>query len=351
MDSEAFRNGNNKFNPKIIFLILGIGLLLTIFLSLLIGTYELSISEVWGIIITRIPTIGDSISEQFSEISKTVIWQVRFPRIVTGMLVGAALGAAGVTVQGIFRNPLAEPYTVGVASGAAVGAVVVIYLGLVAYGSYILPLVSFFVAMVTIFAVYKIAETDGKIPVGTLLLAGIAVSLFLQAILSVFMYLAGEELQQMVFWVMGGLWGRNWTHVLLSAGPIILGIFGIFLYSKDLDAMLLGDESAQHLGVKVEESKKILLILSALVTAAAVAVSGVIGFVGLIIPHILRILVGPRHKTLLPASVFGGAIFLVWADNIARVLPAVGEVPVGIITALAGGPFFIYLLKRRKYSY
>ena len=342
---------DRKNNWKLIVVGLVLALIFTIFLSSGIGPVWIPLPDVGGIILDRIPLLSRLVSGPFSEVSETIVMNLRLPRIIIGVLVGAALGVAGAAVQGIFRNPMAEPYTVGVSSGAALGAIVVIFFGMTIAGTYTLPIVSFLFALGTILTVYRIAKVDGKIPVGILLLSGIAISLFLQAIVSTFMYMAGEELQRMVFWIMGGLWGRNWTHVQMILPPILLGTLGIFSFSKDLDAMLLGEESAQHLGVRVERTKKYLLILASVVTAAAVAVSGVIGFVGLIIPHIMRILVGPRHRILFPASAFGGAIFLVWADNLARVLPTVGELPVGIITALAGGPFFIYLLKKKKYSY
>jgi len=328
-----------------------VALVVTIILSAGIGPVRISFSEVARIIMDRIPLLGRLVSETFHGISEDIVLQIRLPRILTGVLVGAALGTAGTAIQGIFRNPMAEPYTVGVSAGSALGAVTVIYFGLAVFGRYTLPILSFLFAVGTIFLIYNIAQVDGNIPIGILLLSGIAVSLFLQAIVSTFMYMAGEELQQMVFWMMGGLWGRDWIHVQMILPPIALGSIGIYTFSRGLDAMMLGKEPAQHLGIRVERMKKILLILASIITASAVAVSGIIGFVGLIIPHIMRILVGPKHRILFPTAALGGGIFLVWADNLARMLPAVGEVPVGIITAMAGGPFFIYLLKRRKYSY
>ncbi len=352
MEKESVKSMGERFvNWKLTVTGLGVALLLTIIVSAIIGPVRVSSFGVLRIILNRIPLLNQLVSGTFSEVSEAIVLHIRLPRILTGVLVGAALGMAGTTIQGIFRNPMAEPYTVGVSSGAALGAVVVIYFGLSALGSYVIPVVSFLFALGTIFLVYNVAKIEGKIPVGILLLSGIAVSLFLQAIVSVFMYMAGEELQQMVFWIMGGLWGRNWLHVQMILPPIVLGSIGIYTFSRGLDAMLLGEESAQHLGIRVERMKKILLILASIVTASAVAVSGIIGFVGLIIPHVMRILVGPKHRILFPTAALGGAIFLVWADNLARVIPAGGEIPVGIITALAGGPFFIYLLRKKKYSY
>ncbi len=328
-----------------------IGLVFTVFLSSAMGSANISASTVVKIILNKVPVVGSFISESFPTTAVNIVLKIRLPRIIAGVLVGIALGVAGTTVQGIFRNPMAEPYTVGVSSGAALGAVLVIFYDLSIFGLYTIPLLSFISAIGTIFLVYNIAKVDGEVPVGILLLSGIAVSLFLQAVVSIFMYSAGEELHQMVFWLMGGLWNRNWTHVQMVLPPVLLGSIIIYTFSRGLDAMLLGEEPAQHLGIKVERLKKILLVLAAMITASAVAISGIIGFVGLIVPHIMRILVGPDHRILFPASALGGGIFLVWADTLARTIPATGQLPVGIVTALAGAPFFIYLLRRKKYSY
>ncbi len=338
-------------NWKWIMIALVTALVVTIIFSSAIGPADISPSEVLKIVLNKIPFLGDLVSHSLPRTAVNIVLNIRLPRIIVGALVGIALGVAGTTVQGIFRNPMAEPYTVGVSAGAALGAATVIFYDLSLLGVYTIPIMSFLFALGTIFLVYNIAKVNGEVPVGILLLSGIAVSLFIQALVSVLMYTAGGKLHQMVFWMMGGLWNRNWTHVQMILPPILLGSVAIFTFSRGLDAMLLGEESAQHLGIKVERLKKILLILSALITAAAVSVSGIIGFVGLIIPHIMRILVGPDHRILFPSAALGGGIFLVWSDTLARTIPAGGQIPVGIITALAGGPFFIYLLKRKKYSY
>ncbi|KXB06564.1 hypothetical protein AKJ52_02055 [candidate division MSBL1 archaeon SCGC-AAA382C18] len=327
------------------------GLVATIIISSTLGAVDISPLTVVKIVLNRVPLIDGLISQSFPARAVNIVISIRLPRIITGVLVGAALGVAGTTVQGIFRNPMAEPYTVGISAGAALGAVTVIFYDLGFFGAYTIPFVSFFFAVGTILLVYNIAKVDGEVPVGILLLSGIAVSLFLQALVSIFMYTAGEELHQMVFWLMGGLWNRNWIHVQMILPPILLGSVVIYTFSRGLDAMLLGEESAQHLGIRVERLKKILLIIAAMVTASAVAVSGIIGFVGLIIPHIMRILVGSDHRILFPTAALGGGIFLAWADTLARTIPVAGQLPVGIITSLAGAPFFVYLLRRKKYSY
>ena len=279
---------------------------------------------------------------------EVIIFQIRLPRIFLGILVGLSLATAGTALQGLFKNPMADPYIIGIASGAAVGAVLSILVLPPIFSVYTTPIMAFLGALFTIFLVYNIAKVGGKIPVDTLLLTGIAVSLFLGAVLSFMMSIAGEALHSIFFWIMGGLWLASWTQVKIIVLPVLVCFGLIYLFAKDLNAMLLGDESAQTLGINVENAKRNLLVLSAFITAAAVSFTGTIGFVGLIIPHITRILVGPDHRILFPASVLVGGIFLVWTDALARLL---GEMPVGILTAFFGAPFFIYLLKKRKRGY
>ncbi len=271
-----------------------------------------------------------------------IISQIRLPRIILAALVGSALAVAGAAMQGLFKNPMADPYVIGISSGAAFGASIAIVVHLS------VPVFAFLFAAGTAFLVYNIAKKNGRVPVETLLLSGIAVAAFFSAMTSLVMYLAGEDLHQIVFWLMGGLWGSDWGKVTVAAPFIFLGTIGIFVFSRDLNAMLLGEEHAQHLGIEVENVKKILLVLVSLITGIAVAVSGIIGFVGLIIPHIARLVVGPDHRILIPVSALIGAISLVWADTLARTIISPTELPVGIITAFFGAPFFIYLLRRKR---
>lgn len=334
-----------------ILVVLVIALIATIILSSTIGTGNISLTLGTKMIISEIPILNNFLSQSFSESTKTIFLDFRLPRIIVGILVGSALSVAGVTIQGIFRNPMAEPYTVGVSAGASLGAVTAISYGLGFLGVLTLPLMSFIFSMVSIFIVYNIAKVNGKLPVGILLLAGITMSFFLSSITQFLEYTAGEQLHNMVFWIMGGLWNRSWTHVQIVLPPVILGSIGIYYYSRGLNTILLGEESSHQLGIEVEKMKKILIVLASLITAAAVSVSGIIGFVGLIIPHTMRILVGADHRILIPSSALAGGVFLVWADNIARTIITPEELPVGIITAIAGAPFFVYLLKKRKYSF
>lgn len=280
------------------------------------------------------------------ETSRTIVLTIRLPRILLGAIVGVSLAAAGAVMQGFFRNPMADPSIIGVSSGAAVGAVAAITLSAALPVGLNLHTAAFLTGLVTAFGVYLIATENGRTPVATLLLAGVAVQTFLGAVISYMLVQSGQSLQRAVFWLMGHLHNATWGEVgasMIAAPPLLLVLFA---YSRDLNVLLLGEEDAQTLGIEVERTKQILLGVSALITAAAVAVSGVIGFVGLIVPHMMRLLVGPDHRILLPTSALAGGAFLVLADTFARSGPA--ELPVGIVTAALGAPFFLYLLRRRE---
>ncbi len=338
------------FHWKLIITYLTVILGLTVVLATTLGAARISPLVVLKILMAKLPLINNLVIPTWSIGEATIILQIRLPRIILGMLVGAALGIAGTAMQGLFKNPMADPYIMGISSGAALGAIFTIVFGLTIFGMYTIPLIAFVGAVAAIFLVYNIASVRGKLPVSTLLLAGIAVTLFLSAIISFLMYTAGEKLHGIVFWLMGGLWGRNWNHVMMAFPFICFGSILIYIFARDLNVILLGEEPAQHLGIEVEALKKIIILSTSLITAAAVSVSGIIGFVGLVIPHIMRILVGPDHRVLLPSSALVGGIFLIWADTLARTIIAPTEIPVGIITALFGAPFFIYLLRTRKRS-
>ncbi|MFB6086762.1 MAG: vitamin B12 ABC transporter permease BtuC [Halodesulfurarchaeum sp.] len=277
-----------------------------------------------------------------SQTTTTIVWAVRMPRIVLGALVGFALAVAGSVMQGFFRNPMADPSIIGVSTGAAVGAVAAIVLP-IPIG---LRPAAFVTGLLAAFGVYLIASENGRTPVATLLLAGVAVQTFLGAVISFMLTMGGQSLEQAVYWLMGHLHNATWDEVEFA----MLFVPALFLvlawYSRDLNVLLLGEEDAATLGIEVERTKRILLGVSSLITAAAVAVSGVIGFVGLIVPHMMRLVVGPDHRILLPTSAIAGAGFLVATDTIARTWA--GEIPVGIVTAALGAPFFLFLLRRRE---
>jgi iron complex transport system permease protein len=274
-----------------------------------------------------------------------IVVEVRLPRVLLAALVGLSLAAAGTVMQGFFRNPMADPSIVGVSSGAAVGAVASIVFPLALPFGLELQTAAFLGAVVTAFVVYLVATEGGRTPVATLLLAGVAVQTFLGAVVSYLLLHAGESLDRVVYWLMGHLGGATWGDVRFAAVAVPLVVL-LVPYARDLNVLLLGEADAHGLGIEVERVKRVLLAVSALVTAAAVAVAGVIGFVGLVVPHVLRLVVGPDHRVLLPTSALAGAAFLVVADTVARSGPA--EVPVGIVTAAVGAPFFVYLLRRRE---
>ncbi|MFD1587516.1 vitamin B12 ABC transporter permease BtuC [Halorientalis brevis] len=276
--------------------------------------------------------------------SEVIVRQVRLPRIALAAVVGFALAGAGAVMQGFFRNPMADPSIIGVSSGAAVGAVATIAFPLaVPVG---LQPAAFLGALAAAFGVYLIANDGGRTPVATLLLAGVAVQTLLGAAVSYMLLHAGESMRQAVYWLMGHLHASTWAEVELTFPLAVLAFAVLLAYARDLNVLLLGEVDAQTLGIDVERTKRILLALSSVMTAAAVAVAGIIGFVGLIVPHVMRLLVGPDHRVLLPTSALAGAAFLVATDTLARSGPA--EVPVGIVTAALGAPFFLYLLRTRE---
>jgi len=277
-----------------------------------------------------------------SESGERIVRQIRLPRIVLGGVVGFALAAAGTVMQGFFRNPLADPSIIGVSSGAAVGAVAAI----VFVVALPLPLMAFAGALLAAFAVYAIATQNGETPVATLLLAGVAIQTFLGAVISFLLVRSGESLREAMLWLMGHLDNSTWAEVEVTLPLAILTVGVLYAYAHDLNVLLLGEADAHALGIEVERTKRLLLALASVVTAAAVAVAGVIGFVGLIVPHVMRLLVGPDHRILLPTSALAGASFLVAADTLAR--SGAAEIPVGIVTAAVGAPFFLYLLRRRE---
>ena len=276
--------------------------------------------------------------------TQIIVGQLRLPRIMLGATVGFALAAAGTVMQGFFRNPMADPSIIGVSSGASVGAVAaIVFPAVVPLG---LRPAAFTTALIAAFAVYAVATEDGRTPVATLLLAGVAVQTFLGAVTSYLLVMSDESLREAMYWLMGHLHGKTWAEVELALPPVLLAFLVLLAYARDLNVLLLGEEDAHALGVSVERTKRLLLALSSVVTAAAVAVTGIIGFVGLIVPHVMRLLVGPDHRILLPASALAGASFLVVADTVAR--SGAAELPVGIVTAAVGAPFFLYLLRDRE---
>jgi iron complex transport system permease protein len=289
--------------------------------------------------------------------AELIIWQVRMPVVVGAALVGAALAVAGVLFQGMLRNPLADPYLMGTSSGAALGAAIAFVLPFdTVYGSLfsLTPLLAFAGAMLSVLLVYSIARVGGKTPVVTLLLAGVVVNAVLVAFQTLILTISPHAqfgIQALFNWLSGGISVTSWPPVGIVA-VLILGAIGLaWALAGMLDAFALGEESAAYLGLNVERRKLLIIVIGSLLTGAAVSISGLIGFVGLVTPHMMRLLLGPRHRLLLPASALGGAIFLVLADLLGRTIIAPAVLPVGVFTALVGAPFFLFLLRRSKSEY
>ncbi|MEW6082026.1 MAG: iron chelate uptake ABC transporter family permease subunit [Bacillota bacterium] len=342
-----------RFGGTQVIIAAALALLVSVFLGVTIGAVRVSVAEVLGILARDILGIGVGPSHVFREpegLKASIILQIRLPRVVLSGLVGASLAVAGATFQGIFRNPMADPFVIGVSSGASLGAVLAIVLGLQAgfLGLGAVPLMAFTGALGSILLVYSISRVQGRLPVLTMLLAGIAVGSFLSALVSLAVYFSNQQIHQVVFWLMGGFSGATWQYVRLAVPYVAVGCAACLVYARDLNAMVLGEDTAVHLGVDTEWVKRALLGAASLLTATAVATSGLIGFVGLIVPHVIRLVAGPDHRVLIPASALAGAAFLVTADAMARTVIAPTELPVGILTSMFGGPFFIYLLRRRK---
>jgi iron complex transport system permease protein len=278
-----------------------------------------------------------------------ILFQLRLPRVLLAALVGAALATAGAVFQGLFRNPLADPAIIGVSSGAALGAIVVtLGGGGAALAGLGVPVVAFLGALATGLAVYRLSRVGPTVQVATLLLAGIAVAAIVSAAISLVMTLSGQDVRSIYFWLLGGLGARGWPSLEAATPLVAAGVAGAMLFVGDLNLSALGEERAGQLGLEVERFKRLMLATGSLLAAAAVSVSGLIGFVGLMTPHILRTVIGPDHRRLIPASVLGGAVFMVLADLVARTVISPQEIPVGAVTAILGGPFFLYLLRRQR---
>lgn len=344
---------NRSLQRRAIVFVLLAALGLAIILCTTIGPAGIAFTDVLAMLVRRVPLIGSLIPRvEWPANYEVIIFQMRLARVVLAALVGAGLAASGVVLQGLLVNPMADPYILGISQGAALGATVaMLSFGgtIIALGIYAVPLAAFLCGLATSIIVYHLARVGNRMQMSTLLLAGIAAGLFLSSITSYLMISSGQNAHQILFWLVGGFAGRGWDHVKILLPYILTGYFLMHLYARQMNIILLGEEPAQHLGIDVEKMKKVLLAAATLTTAAAVSVSGVIAFVGLIIPHAVRILAGPDHRVLLPASALTGAVFLVLADALARVVAAPEEIPVGIITALCGGPFFIYLLRKRNH--
>lgn len=338
-----------KYYRRIFFVLIAL-LFLVIIFSCSIGAADLTMGDALKIILQKTPFIGPKLVKNPIEGSAiSIVWKIRMPRILLACIVGGALALSGASYQGLFKNPMAESFVLGVSAGAALGGTIGMILdipGILGLGG--TGFMAFVGALLTTLLVYQLGRTGGRVSMTSLLLAGIAVNFMLSATISLLMIFNRQRMENIVMWTMGSFVNATWDKVLLAYITIIAGMIVTRFYARDLNILLLGEEQAKNLGVEVEKTKKILLALSSFIAAIAVSVSGIIGFVGLIIPHAVRLITGPDHRVVLPYGTIVGAIFLVIADTLARTLVSPMEIPVGIITALAGAPFFLYLLAKNR---
>jgi iron complex transport system permease protein len=331
----------------LLFSVLSVALVAMIIVSAGRGQLHVPADEVLGSVLHKLGIdIGPMPHQPQGD---ATLWTVRFPRIVLGVFVGAALASAGALMQGVFGNPLAEPGVVGVSTGAAVAAAFVIVFQVSLVGAWTVPLFAFVGGLITTVSVYLLSRSNGRTEVVTLVLTGIAVNAICSAGLALMLFLADTQArEEIVFWQLGSLNGTRWVYVGAVVPFVALGLIGALLVAKRLDVLALGDRAARHVGIDVERLRMISIVLVALLTAAAVSFAGIIGFVGLVVPHLVRMAVGPAHRVLVPASALGGALLLVCADLFARTAVTYAELPIGMLTALVGGPFFFWLLRRTR---
>ncbi|MFG2622394.1 FecCD family ABC transporter permease [Streptomyces sp. NPDC048507] len=326
-------------------LLLVAALLVLAVVSAGVGAYRIPTGDVLASVQHRLGLGGAPLDR----VGESVLWNVRLPRVVLALLVGSSLGCAGALMQGVFGNPLAEPGVIGISAGAAVGAVAAIGLGLSFFGNWTITACAFVAGLVTVGAVYLLSRNGGRTEVVTLILTGIAVNAFAGALIGLFVFFADSgQVNQITFWQLGSLAQATWPKVLAVLPCALAGLLVAPFYARRLDLLALGERPARHLGIDVERLRLALILVVALLTAAAVAVAGVITFVGLLVPHLLRMANGPGHRFLVPGSALAGAVVLAGGDLAARTVAAPAELPLGVLTALIGSPFFFWLLRRTR---
>ena len=338
------------FSIRLVFITLALGLLLAISLSLSLGPVAMSLDTPWRVLLSRLglPLLVEPQAQ-------LIIEQIRLPRTLLGLAAGGVLALCGVAMQGLFRNPLADPGLIGVSSGAALGAALMIVLGAGLGGlapewsPYLLSASAFAGGLLVTSVVYRLGRKQGRVDVATMLLAGVALAALAGALIGLLQYLADDAtLRTLTFWNLGSLNGASYSRLWPLLAIALLVLVSLPRSASALNALLLGESEARHLGVDVERLKRRLILLTALGVGAAVAACGMIGFVGLVVPHLMRLLLGPDHRTLIPASMLAGASLLLLADVLARLLVAPAEMPIGVLTALIGAPFFLYLLVKGR---
>jgi iron complex transport system permease protein len=336
-------------NKSTAYILAAVFLVVAMLMGISIGTVSVPIFDIFSIVggnVFHLP-----LDESINPVHSNIVMNIRLPRVILAGLVGASLAIAGASFQGLLRNPLADPYTLGVSSGASVGAVITLFFGvsLPFAGLFTLPLLSIIFAFLTIIIVLLFARRiDRGMKVETIILTGIIFSSFLGALISLMIALTGDELRQIIGWLMGSVSMRGWDYIVIIFPFFLVGSLLLLINGRELNAMSFGEEKAQHIGVNVQRRKMLVLIAGSILSGAAVAVSGTIGFVGLVIPHLTRLLWGPDHRHLLPLSLLTGSGFLILADLLARTIIAPTELPIGVITSIIGAPVFAIILMNRR---
>ena len=346
---------NKKNTVHIFFLSLFVILVFLLILYVVIGPVQININQSTEIILSYFKLISDE-NISFNQIQKMVLLDIRIPRLILAILVGAGLGMSGAILQGLFRNPLIDPGFIGVSSGAAVGALFAIMFSQFFYfyfdtniSNFLLPILAMSGSFITTFIIYRISKSAYKTNIMTMLLAGIAVNALSGSIIGLFINFTSDlELRSFTFWTLGGLDTADWQVVSIVALFILSSIIFIYSIRNKLDIFMLGDAQAHHLGVNVESLKKIIILFSAIIVGISVAFCGMIGFIGLVTPHLIRLFIGPKHKYLIPGSALLGSIILVISDLISKTIISPAQLPIGVITSLIGAPFFIFLILKQK---
>ena len=346
----------NKVNKNIYLLILVVLLLVISFMSIAFGPVSISAGQMFDIILHKLGLSLSKAGFSFSSTHESVLWDIRMPRILLGILVGLGLGCAGAILQGLFRNPLVDPGFIGVSSGAAVGAMVTIMFSSIIsryfYNfliPFMLPILAMIGAFFTTMLIYRMSKVSNKTNIMAMLLSGIAINALSGSIIGLFVSISSDaQLRSFTFWTLGGLDNASWKIVGICSLFILTSFFVIYGIRRQLDIFMLGDAEAHHLGVKVESLKKKIILIASIMVGVSVSFCGMIGFIGLVTPHLIRLFIGPKHKYLIPGSALLGAILLVFSDLISKTVISPAQLPVGVVTSAIGAPFFIWLIFQQK---
>ena len=352
----------NKLYTKKVFFILSIIILcFLILLSFIIGPVTISLKQIFQILLDKMIFNFNESSIIYNQVHETVIFNIRLPRIFLALLVGMGLGTSGAILQGLFRNFLVDPGFIGVSSGAAVGAMIsIMFLNIISYYIpflsivYILPLLAMVGSFFATVLIYKISKIDNRTNIMVMLLSGIAINALAGSIIGLFVSMSSDaELRSFTFWTLGGLDNADWDIVFITSIFVVLPLIAVYFMKKQLDIFMLGDAEANHLGVDIEMLKKKIILFSSIIVGISVSFCGMIGFIGLVTPHLVRLFIGPKHSSLLPGSALLGAILLLASDLISKTIIAPAQLPIGVVTSAIGAPFFIWLIisQKRRFSY